>query len=188
MKTQITLFGFVTYSIIIVFIITSCDKNETELQIDTEFKMSSPAIGSDSLLPITYTCDGESMSPPIDWYGAPGQTSSYVILMDHIAALDDIHWYWILYNIPSDITCLQANTTGIGLLGTNSVNDQCEYAPPCSQGPGEKAYKITIYALSNMLEVPVYEQDVDRSYLLNAIQDITISSTSITVYYSREIK
>ena len=37
---------------------------------------------------------------------------------------------------------------GVGTVGSNSVNDRTEYAPPHSKGPGAKTYILTVYALS----------------------------------------
>ena len=78
-------------------------------------------------LPATYTCDGESISPPLSWSGAPESTQSYALIMDHDAP-DGIHWYWTMYNIDADITEVRSGET-LGLLGSNSVNDANEYAP-----------------------------------------------------------
>lgn len=107
--------------------------------------------------------------------------------MHHEASPTDIHWYWVVYNIPTSITSLPRNITGIGILGINGVNNRIEYAPPCSQGPGIKAYTYTIYALSQNPLIPVAPDKVTREDLLNAIEDITISNAKMTVYYSRNI-
>jgi hypothetical protein len=75
--------------------------------------------------------------------------------------------------------------TAIGSLGTNSINDNTGYAPPCSQGPGIKAYTYTIFALSQNPVIQVTPDKVTREVLLNAIKEITITSAKMTVYYSR---
>ena len=64
--------------------------------------------------------------------------------MHHIAP-DMTKWYWVLYNIPADVSKLPKNVKGIGTLGNNSVNDELAYAPPHSKGPGAKKY--TLHAL-----------------------------------------
>jgi phosphatidylethanolamine-binding protein (PEBP) family uncharacterized protein len=166
----------------------SCEKQDnTKAKPDSGFFLSSPAVGADSLLPTEYTCDGESSTLPLQWSGFPSNTVSFALIMHHVASPADIHWYWVLYDIPLTVTSLPKNATNAGILGTNSVNDQTEYAPPCSQGPGRKDYILTIYALSGMPEIKVPPDSVDMDYLLNAIRGITISSASMTVWYSRGI-
>ena len=165
-----------------------CRKTDSIVSETSGFKLSSPSIGADSLLPIDYTCDGVSATLPIVWSGAPENTVSFAVIMHHIASPTDIHWYWVLYNIAPTVTSLPRNVTGIGVLGTNSVNDKTEYTPPCSQGPGIKAYTYTVYALSAYPVITVSPELVTRQVLLDAIGSITIASTKMIVYYSRNAK
>jgi len=145
--------------------------------------LESLVMGDGENLPTTYTCDGDSVSPPLNWRGAPDDTVEFALLMDHIAAPDDVHWYWVMYNIDQDISSLDADET-LGNLGTNSVNALNEYAPPCSQGPGVKSYTFTLYALSDSPDFSTV-LTVDRDALLTAIEDITLESVEISVNYER---
>lgn len=107
--------------------------------------------------------------------------------MHHEASPTDIHWYWVMYNIPADLQSLAKNVTGVGTLGINSVNSNVGYAPPCSQGPGAKKYTFTLYALSEQVSLSVPNAEVTRDVLLEAIKNITLASTTLTVVYSRDI-
>lgn len=167
-------------------LVGSCDDNDDISSQDYDFVLSSPAIDSDDLLPKEYTCDGAASTVPLEWSGTPENTVCFALVMDHEVSPTDIHWYWLLYNIPAKTTSLPQNVSGIGTLGTNSVNEQNTYAAPCSKGPGLKGYTFTLYALSDQPSFSVAANKVNREVLLDAIEDITISSTSITVYYSRE--
>jgi phosphatidylethanolamine-binding protein (PEBP) family uncharacterized protein len=168
--------------------LTACDKGEEEVPgQETSFKVSSPVVGADSMLPTRYTCDGLSLSPPLSWQGQPVATQYFAVIMHHVASPEDVHWYLVLYNIPSGVTGLPENVSGVGTFGTNSVNGQTRYAPPCSQGPGRKDYIITVYALSEQAVPAVPADQVDRDALLEAIENITLASTSMTVWYSREV-
>ncbi len=91
-----------------------------------------------------------------------------------------------VYDIPADLTSLPKNSIGIGTLGTNSVNDRTEYAPPCSKGPGEKIYTYTVYALSAQPQLSVPASQVTRDVLLEAIQNITLASAELNVTYTRK--
>ncbi|MCH0566274.1 MULTISPECIES: YbhB/YbcL family Raf kinase inhibitor-like protein [unclassified Streptomyces] len=135
-------------------------------------------------LPVDFTCDGSAISPPIEWADVPDGTRSLAVLMDHHAPDDDWHWYWTLWGIDPAVTGLAAGSNGDATVGTNSVSDQLGYAPPCSKGPGEKAYTITVYALSGPAELPD-PAAVDREALLAAVDDITLARDSLTVTYAR---
>lgn len=166
-------------------ILLSCVKKDKLADKESGFVISSSEIKSDSLLPIDYTCDGASATLPLEWSGEPDGTAAFALIMHHEASPTDIHWYWVLYNIPVSVHNLVRNVSGIGILGTNSVNDRNEYAPPCSQGPGIKAYTYTVYALSSNPVISVPQAEVTRQVLLDAIDHITLSSAKMTVYYSR---
>lgn len=161
-------------------------KKDRPMAIDSgNFMLTSPAVGSDSLLPRDYTCEGRSSTLPLAWSGAPDSTRSFVLVMHHEASLTDIHCYWIVYNIPSSLHFLPENMSETGTLGKNSVNDRQEYAPPCSQGPGPKQYILTLYALSRPVSLDVDGAEVDRPTILAAIKGITLDSAILAVYYTR---
>ncbi len=157
--------------------------SETKPQTTADaFTLSSSQLSDGASLPKTFTCDGKSISPPLNWSNAPAGTKSFAILMDHQSP-DGMHWYWTLYNISADETQIESGET-LGKMGTNSVNGQNKYAPPCSKGPGLKNYTYTVYALSAPL---VFEANtkVDRDALLAAIKDITLASADMDVTYER---
>ena len=150
------------------------------------FTLTSPEVVEGGTLPTEYTCDGDSATLGLNWSGAPAGTQSYVVIMHHVASPQDIHWYWVLYNLPADVTSLTKNSQGVGTLGNNSVNGKTEYAPPCSKGPGPKVYTYTVYALSSQPQFSVPASEVSRQVLLDAIQDITLASAELNVTYTRK--
>ena len=148
------------------------------------FTVTSPALKDGGTLPVRFTCDGSSVNPPIRWSGAPKGTRSYAVVMHHVPGPRDVHWYWVVYGIPANTTALAEASTSVGSLGTNSVNGRNEYTPPCSKGPGPKAYILTVYALS---KAPTFGSDtsVNREVLLSAIAKTTLATSTLTVTYSR---
>lgn len=155
------------------------------LPASSGFTLTSPDVVDNGRLPAEYTCDGNASTLALSWIGAPQETKSYAIIMDHVASPTDIHWYLVLYNIPANVTSLPKNFIGIGTLGTNSVNARTEYAPPCSKGPGDKTYTYTVYALSAEPLLPVPASQVTRAVLLEAIKDISLASAKLSVVYAR---
>lgn len=152
------------------------------------FTLTSPAIDTDGRLPADYTCDGASATLPLTWSGAPAETQSFAIIMHHIASPTDIHWYWVLYNLPPELSALERNATGLGTLGNNSVDHRQAYAPPCSKGPGDKVYIYTVYALSAYPQLTVSDGQVTRQVLLDAIEPIVLASAELRVIYARSIR
>ncbi|NDH48216.1 MAG: YbhB/YbcL family Raf kinase inhibitor-like protein, partial [Acidimicrobiia bacterium] len=147
-----------------------------------QFSLSSPAFSNGGDLPAIYTCDGDSTSPPLQWSGEPLGTVGFAILMDHQPGPGDWHWYWTEWGIGPDVHSVAPGATVDGVFGTNSVNTDLAYAPPCSKGPGTKSYTITVFALSAQPELPDPRQ-VDRDTLLSALDAITLATDTLTITY-----
>ncbi len=159
------------------------DSTDQDQNTIDKLSLSSLAMSDGGSLPVTYTCDGDSLSPPLSWNGAPEGTDEYAVVMHHVPGPGDTHWYWVMYGIDQSVTHLDADENQ-GILGTNSVNGLNEYAPLCSQGPGLKSYTFTLYALSESPDLSA-SLAVDRDTLLSAIENITLESVEISVNYER---
>ena len=147
--------------------------------------LRSPEVTDGGTLPVEFTGDGAGVTLSLEWTGAPAGTSSYAIIMHHVAP-DMVKWYWILYDIPPSIQNIPKNVQGIGTLGNNSVNGRTEYAPPHSKGPGPKTYVFTIYALSAPPQLTVPPDQVSRDVLLEAMKDRLLGSAELRMVYTRQ--
>ncbi len=145
--------------------------------------LSSEGIGPNGVLDSKYTCDGEAVSPPWSWSGAPFGTRSLALTIHHITPEDEERVHLVLSGIPAESKGLAAGQKTVGTLGANDVNGRAEYAPPCSQGPGEKIYIATLYALS---EAPKPAGSAPtRAELLAAMQGITLGVATLELRYAR---
>ena len=149
------------------------------------FSLRSPAIGADGVLPVEFTGDGASISPPLEWSGAPEGTRSYALIMHHLDPTGATKWYWTLYNIPAELRALPKAVKDVGRVGNNSVNRRVGYAPPHSKGPGAKSYVLTLYALTEPLELATSPAETNRDVLLAAMKDRVLAQTELTVVYTR---
>ena len=145
--------------------------------------VTSPAFESGGSIPVEFTGDGASASPPIEWKDAPQGTKSFAINVWHIPGPGDIKSYWVVYNIPADATKLAKNDKATGTVGLNDKNRK-EYDPMKSKGPGVKKYHITVYALS--AEPKLSPDKATRANLLTAIKDITLAEGTLDFQYERK--
>lgn len=65
-------------------------------------RLSSSAFSDGSPIPQRHTCDGEDLSPPLAWSGAPAETRSYVLLCEDPDAPAGTWRHWAAYDIPAD--------------------------------------------------------------------------------------
>ena len=145
--------------------------------------VTSPAFEPGGSIPVEFTGDGASASPPIEWKDAPKGTKSFAVNVWHIPGPGDIKSYWVVYNIPASATKLAKNDKSTGTVGSNDKNRR-EYDPMKSKGPGVKQYHITVYALSAELKLP--PDKATRANLLEAIKDITLAEGTLDFQYERK--
>ncbi|MEW6077846.1 MAG: PKD domain-containing protein [Thermodesulfobacteriota bacterium] len=148
------------------------------------FKLTS-SVGTDGgTLPVDYTYDGSGVSPDLSWTNVPLGTKEFALLMSTLPGDGSILYNWVLYGIPAGVTNLAKNTSGVGLSGISS-HEAAGYAPPQSQGPGEKLYTFTLYALSGSPDLPGDPAEITGDVLAGAIASLTLGSASLNLNYSR---
>ena len=136
-------------------------------------------------LPVTYTCDGSSVSPALAWTNAPAGTTSFAVVMSTIPGPGTVKYNWLLYNIPASTTTVAQGATAGGTYGFSDDGGGLAYAPPCSSSAGTKDYTFTVYALSSNPTLPPSASAVTGSVLVNALSGITLGSASVTLSSTR---
>jgi len=153
--------------------------------LNSTFVLSSPGVVDSGTLSKEYTCDGNGSSPSLSWSNGPSGTKEFALMMTTLPSDGTIKWSWVLYGIPANTSGLAENSTGVGIAGI-SHRGNLAYEPPCSQGPGDKFYTFTLYALSKSPELPADDQ-VTGEVLTDAISSITISKATLNLSYARQI-
>jgi len=121
--------------------------------------ITSPAFSHDGSIPAVYTCDGEDISPQLNWSGIPVNAKSLVLIVDDPDAPDPaapkMTWvHWVLYNIPANAAGLVGGINESELpKGTlQGLNDWkvTGYGGPCPP-IGRHRYFHKLYALDTLL-------------------------------------
>lgn len=149
------------------------------------FALTSSVGDAGGALPADYTCDGTSSSPPLAWANAPAATKEFALLMTTLPVTGTVKYNWVLSGIPATATGLVRNSTGVGTAGVGSDGPLAAYQAPCSQGPGQKAYTFTLYALSASPGLSVKASAVTGEALASAISSITLATSALNLTYTR---
>jgi phosphatidylethanolamine-binding protein (PEBP) family uncharacterized protein len=149
------------------------------------FKLTSPAVKDGEKLPVEFTGDGDSASPPLAWAGLPKGTQSLALVMHHLDPEGKTKIYWLMYDIDPKTTSVAKNAADFGKMGMSTVHNRVEYAPPHSQGPGEKKYVLTLFALSAKPDLSKAESPVTVEPLLSAMKGKILAAADLTVIYTR---
>lgn len=148
-------------------------------------KLTSPAVKDGEKLPVEFTGDGESASPPLAWTGVPKGTQSLVLIMHHLDPEGKTKIYWLMHDIDPKTTSVAKNATDFGKMGMSTVHNRVEYAPPHSQGPGEKKYVLTLFALSAKPDLSKAESPITVEPVLAAMKGKVLAAADLNVIYTR---
>jgi hypothetical protein len=121
--------------------------------------LRSPAFHHHGAIPRRHTCDGDDISPPLEWSGVPPSAESLVLIVDDPDAPDPkapkrVFVHWVLYDIPPTTTGLPEGVSADELpAGTREgLNDwkRTGYGGPCPP-IGRHRYFFKLYALDTVL-------------------------------------
>lgn len=118
-------------------------------------KLTSPAFQDQGSIPVNYSCDGQDISPELQWSDLPTETQSLVLIVDDPDAPMGTWDHWLIFNIPSKTTGFNENISqfpeGIN-FGANSWGRN-NYGGPCPPDR-EHRYFFKLYALDIRLDLP----------------------------------
>ncbi len=121
--------------------------------------IKSAAFAPGGEIPTRYTCEGEDVSPPLEWSGVPAGTKGLALVVDDPDAPDPkapkmTYVHWVLYDVPTETTGLPEGAGPATLPpGTREgVNDwhRTGYGGPCPP-IGRHRYFFKLYALDTVL-------------------------------------
>lgn len=116
-------------------------------------QLRSAAFPDGSAIPRRYTCDGEDLSPPLQWNEPPEDTRSFALLCDDPDAPSGVWHHWAAYDLPAALRSLaegaaqHAEQHGL----KQAINDfqRVGYGGPCPpRQNGPHHYHFRLLALS----------------------------------------
>lgn len=122
------------------------------------FTLTSAAFEHLQQIPLRYTCEGDDVSPPLEWSGAPEGTLSLALVVDDPDAPDPAaprmtFVHWVIYNIPASESGLPEDVgEALPESAVAGVNDweRIDYGGPCPP-IGRHRYFHKLYALDAVL-------------------------------------
>jgi len=157
--------------------------------------MSSLAITSSAFtdggqIPARYTCDGESVSPPLAWTGVPSGTASFALAVEDPDAPGGTFLHWLIYDIPPKTAALPegVDTTGsVASLGgakqgANSFK-KTGYGGPCPPPGAPHHYHFRLFALDTLLGI---SSGASRDQVTKAMNKHELGQAELVGVYGRK--
>lgn len=183
LNTRFTIFVISILLIFIQILYPQTSKKERKMEI----KIESSAFKYGEFIPVKYTCDGENVSPPLKWSGAPDNTKSFALISDDPDAPIGDWVHWVMYNIPPNVFELAEKIPADKILQNGAIhglNDfrKFGYGGPCPPS-GVHRYFFKIYALDTMLDLP---PGATKKHLLEAMKKHIIAQGELMGKYQRK--
>ncbi len=159
------------------------------VDVDARFELRSSAFANGGPIPVKYTCDGEDVSPPLEWEGLPPGTFSLALIVDDpdaVPAAGRIWNHWVLYNIPARAVSLaegipdEINLAGGAHNGKGS--SRVGYEGPCPPPGRIHTYRFRMYAVDTITDLP---GGATKAQLLEAISGHVLAVGELTGTYAR---
>ncbi|MDQ0504642.1 YbhB/YbcL family Raf kinase inhibitor-like protein [Xanthobacter agilis] len=110
-------------------------------------RLLSPAFANGQPLPRRFTCDGENVSPPLQWTSVPPETRSFALVCSDPDAPRGTFNHWAIFDLPASLTGLTEGQVLYGIRG--GINDfgKLGYGGPCPpRGHGTHQYVFELFA------------------------------------------
>ena len=149
-------------------------------------KVTSTAFKDGEIIPKQYTCDGNDISPPLTWSGAPQETKSIALICDDPDAPMGTWVHWVLFNLPPASNALPAEVSSAKVLDNGAKHGKNDfrrfgYGGPCPPG-GTHRYYFKVYALDSMLDL---DPGIMKADLVKAMQGHILAEGQLMGRYKR---
>lgn len=150
------------------------------------FQVKAEGFSDGGVVPRKFTCDGENLSPALEWEGAPENTRSFALVVEDPDAPVGTWNHWLLWNIPATATSIVEGYWP-GRLGADGTNDfrKRGYGGPCPPpGHGRHRYYFKLFALNTpAIELPAGAR---RDQLDRALSDHILAEAQYMGTYERK--
>src|SRR5258708_19323496 len=136
------------------------------------FDLTRSAFKAGQSIPIQFTCDGQQVSPPLVWSGAPPQTATFALIADDPDAPRGTFTHWVLFNIPGDVDHLDEQVPPVPVLDNGAVQGRNDfggvgYGAPCPPMGAPHRYPFTLYPLDPRLPL---QPSASRHHVLDPLR------------------
>lgn len=149
--------------------------------------ITSPVFDQTELIPSLYTCDGEDISPPLQFSNVPPGAKSLVLIMEDPdvpkTLRADGRWdHWVVCNIPPTTTEIPEGEEPSGVPGAGT-SGSTHYQGPCPPDR-EHRYFFKLYALDVILNLStgVSKKDVEQ-----AMRGHILAQAELVGRYERQV-
>lgn len=140
-------------------------------------KIISPAFKNNQPIPKKYTCLGENISPPLNFYDIPKEAKSLVLWIEDLSSGNPTWIHWMVFNIPADCPGFSEGCISCHSVEGLANNHSFGYEGPCPKYfKGTHQYIFRLFALSDYLSLP---KDSDKKQVEQAMKGLIVNQAQL---------
>jgi Raf kinase inhibitor-like YbhB/YbcL family protein len=180
--------------LLILAVIAGCtEKATSEETVPADIEkvplvITSPAFADGANIPVEYSCNGQNISPALNWAQVPAGTASFALIMDDP---DAAYTHWVIFNLPPGAQGLPvavpkddklASGALQGKIGSGGIGYPTGYFGPCPPKGSPHHYRFTLYALDTSLDLTA---GASKEQVLQAMEGHIIGQAQLVGLYQR---
>lgn len=151
-------------------------------------ELTSPAFGHGGEIPSKHTCDGDDVSPLLEWRGVPPETKSLALVCDDPDAPRGTWVHWVLYGLPPTVNALPEGMPATETLPNGARQGRNDfgnigYGGPCPPPGKPHRYFFRLHALDAVVDLP---SGATRGQLEEAIRGHVLAQGELMGTYRRD--
>jgi Raf kinase inhibitor-like YbhB/YbcL family protein len=150
-------------------------------------QLSSSAFREGQPIPAQFTCDGQDISPALQWGDVPAGTKSLALIADDPDAPVGTWVHWVLYDLPAETRTLPQGVPTTETLKNGAKQGRNDfkkigYGGPCPPPDKPHRYYFKLHALDTALTLM---PGATKQQLLNAMTGHILGTGQLMGTYQR---
>ena len=150
---------------------------------DLTITVSSPAFGTNGMIPIEYSAEGDNIAPPLRWTNIPEGTQSIAVIVEDPDAPQRVFTHWIITGIAPHVSEIPAG----GVLPAGAVDGKNDRGGLGWYGPnppnGRHRYYFKVFALDINLD----KGGLSKQELYSAMKGHVLAQGQLIGTYEKKI-
>jgi Raf kinase inhibitor-like YbhB/YbcL family protein len=143
-------------------------------------KVFSPGFVNNGMMPVTYTCDGDDVNPPLTIKDIPSDAKSLILIVENPDSPLGNWVRWVVFDIPVS-NIIEENSIP-GIQGTNSFEHH-DYQGPCPLS-GIDRYIFKVFALDSTIGAA---NEITARELLHAAEGHILDKAELAGRYGKPV-
>lgn len=147
-----------------------------------DMELKSPAFKDSQYIPAKYTCDGDNVNPPLEFFNVPEGTASLILFVNDPDAPGGDWVHWLVWNIKPETKEIKKNSVPEGATEGQNSFGKTGYGGPCPPS-GTHVYIFKLYAIDIVLPADL---ELEKRDIKKMAEGHVLAKAMLKGFYERQ--